>query len=81
MCILGRATFHSELQMNSALPFCIIPSDILTFMNNEAQKINITHFGYFQHISLCLKSNLNEARKVHAQVTFAGEQRQCEQIL
>lgn len=49
-------------------------------MNNEAQKIDIIDFGYFQYIGLCLKSNLNEAGKVCAQVTFAGEQRQREQI-
>ena len=26
---------------------CIIPNDIPTLMNNEAQKIDIIHFGYF----------------------------------
>lgn len=39
------------------------------------ERLTLHTSGIFKYTGLCFKSNLNRARKVRAQVTFAGENR------
>lgn len=73
-CRRGPESFHFELQKSHASPVLYDSKWYLTLMNNEAQKTTLYTLGTFKYINLCLKSDLNGARKLCARLTLTEEE-------